>query len=49
MNTTTTFQIVDWYIPKYDDQINNKDLEKKQYKYDIHIYDVRSDNKTDFC
>ena len=47
--STTTFQIVDWYIPKYADQINNTDLEKKPYNYDIHIYGVRSDNKTVFC
>ena len=46
---STTFQIVDWYIPKYVDQINTTDLEKKPYNYDIHIYGVRSDNKTVFC
>ena len=46
---STTFQIVDWYIPKYADQINTTDLEKKPYNYDIHIYGVRSDNKTVFC
>ena len=46
---STTFQIVDWYIPKYTDQLNTTDLEKKPYNYDIHIYGVRSDNKTVFC
>lgn len=46
---STTFQIVDWYIPKYADQLNTTDLEKKPYNYDIHIYGVRSDNKTVFC
>ena len=46
---TTTFQIVDWYIPKYADQINTTDVEKKPYNYDIHIYGVKSDNKTVFC
>jgi hypothetical protein len=44
-----TFQIVDWYIPKYNDQIDLTDSERKPYVYDIHIYGVRSDNKTVFC
>ena len=44
-----TFQIVDWYIPKYNDQIDLTDSERKPYGYDIHIYGVRSDNKTVFC
>ena len=43
-----TFQIVDWYIPKYNDQIDLTNSERKPYGYDIHIYGVRSDNKTVF-
>ena len=44
-----TFQIIDWNIPKYADQIDLSDSYRKPYNYDIHIYGVRSDNKTVFC
>jgi DNA polymerase elongation subunit (family B) len=44
-----TFQIVDWYIPKYSDQIELQESDKKSYAYDIHIYGVQADGKTVFC
>ena len=44
-----TFQIVDWYIPKYADQIDLTQADKKSYGYDIHIYGVQSDGKTIMC
>jgi DNA polymerase elongation subunit (family B) len=44
-----TFQIVDWYIPKYADQIDLTQADKKPYGYDIHIYGVQADRKTVFC
>ena len=46
---TNTFQIIDWNIPKYADQIDLSVSSRKPYNYDIHIYGVRSDNKTVFC
>jgi len=46
---STTFQIVDWYIPNYANQITTSESDKKSYNYDIHIYGVKSDNTTVFC
>ena len=47
-----TFQIIDWYIPKYNDQIDLQQIDetyRKPYGYDIHIYGVNNQGKSVFC
>ncbi len=42
------FQIVDWFIPRYNEQINLDNSEYKEYGYDIHVYGVTEDGNSVF-
>ena len=47
-----TFQIIDWYIPKYDEQIDihqTDDTYRKPSGYDIHIYGINNNGKSILC